>query len=100
MALRMKCENVEVKQLNSIEGCSVVDKSLTSCELMHATKKSGSTVIGGSINQNGSLLILATHVRADTPLSQMVRLVEEAQTSKALIKQFADKLCGYYFICQ
>ena len=78
------------------EGGSAVDESMITGESIPVEKTKGSGVIGGTINKHGVIRFEATKVGSDTVLSQIVRLVEDAQGSKADIQRFADKVSGIF----
>lgn len=79
-----------------LEGRSAVDESMVTGESMPVTKEVGAKVIGGTMNQSGSLVIEAQKVGRDTMLSQIVQLVAEAQRSRAPIQRLADQVSGYF----
>lgn len=79
-----------------VEGTSAVDESMITGESIPIEKKAGDNVVGASINKNGSFRFKATKVGKDTTLSQIIKLVEDAQGSKAPIAKMADKVSGVF----
>jgi Cu+-exporting ATPase len=79
-----------------LEGTSSVDESMISGEPIPVEKKTGDRVTGATVNANGSLIIRADRVGADTLLAQIVRMVSEAQRSRAPIQKLADTVAGYF----
>ncbi len=78
------------------EGNSALDESMLTGESLPADKGPGDTVIGATLNRTGGFVFRATKVGKDTTLAQIVRLVEEAQGSKAPLQRLADTISGYF----
>ena len=79
-----------------VEGEGGVDESMLTGESLPVDKAPGSEVIGGSIGVNGSLYVRVTRVGADTTLSKIIKIVEDAQGKKAPISKIADKVAGVF----
>ncbi|WP_247241757.1 copper-translocating P-type ATPase [Rhizobium sp. NLR16a] len=79
-----------------LEGRSSVDESMITGESMPVTKEVGARLIGGTMNQSGGFVMKAGKVGRDTMLSQIVRMVAEAQRSRAPIQRLADQVSGWF----
>ncbi len=79
-----------------ISGSSTIDEAMVTGESIPVEKQAGDEVIGATINKTGSFKFRATKVGADTVLAQIVRLVQDAQGSKAPIQRLADRVTGWF----
>ena len=78
------------------DGRSSLDESMVTGESMPVTKAKGDSVIGGTLNQTGGLVVVATKVGRDTMLARIVQMVAEAQRSRAPIQRMADQVSGWF----
>ncbi len=81
---------------NVVEGSSAIDESMITGESLPRDKRVGDEVIGATVNKTGLLRVRATKVGQDTVLSQIAKLVEEAQVGKAPLQRLADKVSAYF----
>jgi Cu+-exporting ATPase len=79
-----------------VKGHSSIDESMVTGESIPVEKNKGDSVIGSTINKTGSFTFKATKVGSETTLSRIIRLIEEAQTKKAPIQRFADRVSAYF----
>jgi len=79
-----------------VSGSSSVDESMLTGESLPQEKEAGARVYGATVNKQGRLIVEATHVGAQTALAQIIRLVQQAQGSKAPIQQVADRVSGIF----
>ncbi|MGB2927083.1 MAG: heavy metal translocating P-type ATPase, partial [Limnothrix sp.] len=79
-----------------LEGESTIDEAMVTGESLPVEKTVGDRTIGSTINKTGRLIVRATHVGEDTMLAQIIRLVQDAQGSKAPIQKLADQVTGWF----
>ena len=81
-----------------LDGYSAVDESMLTGESLPVEKKAGDNVIGGTLNKTGAFKFEATRIGKDTALAQIIKLVEDAQASKAPIQKLADWVAGHFIL--